>query len=375
MNILSILSAPLKHFYGANSTGDATQRPWSMTISRKSTPFKVMKYVYSHEDNIPNFVKNNGCPWVMVSTLFTIILPFIWLVKSIGSLAQSLHDFLSNLGCRSSETEKVEVNLEEWLDGYKVTLKDLLDNWWTDCDYDSMSLWKSRCECALFDKRTESEEFLSDFKMKDSTIYDILKMGRWARGEALVVLYARQNPDTYIQDLANMEKPEFKDTIEGKKVIERRRIRAERDAVIEAKRVKRDAVALKITKVWQFITPLLLVVLYAAILSLVVWLVASLPFIWSLIVGAVSTWKWSIFLEILGVFGVAGMILTTIIFILKCGQPLFMHPKMEPVRNAMGWVLVCVVTPLALLCGAVGGIFKIIGMAAKSECPVNKFKD
>ena len=188
-----------------------------------------------------------------------------------------------------------------------------------------------------------------------------------------MVLYARQNPDTYIQDLANMEKPEFKDTIEGKKVIERRRIRAEKDAVEAAKRKKRDAVALKITKVWQFITPLLLVVLYTAILSLAVWLVASLPFIWSLIVGAVSTWKWAIFLEVIVTFWIAGMILT--IFLSNCVQPLFMHPKMGPVRKVLGWLVMGVVAPFALLIGVVVGLSKIIGMAAKSECPVNKFED
>jgi hypothetical protein len=368
MNLISILSAPLKKIYGANKSENNKQRPWSMTISRSGITYKVMKYVYGDEDSIPNFVKNNGCPWVMVSTFFMLVFPLIWLGKLISKGVNALHSFK----LFSNGQEPTNEDIQNWVDNHKVTLQDIIDNWWTSDHHNAMSYFKSQSVLLL---GLGDEEVGDIYKSENYDIYWNIRRNSWLRGNSLISLYVRQNPDTYIKDLASMEQPNFEDTIEGKKVAESDRIWDLKMEAVKLKRKKADEFAMKIIKIWQFITPVLLVVLYTAVISLIVLLVIVLPNIWGWVVGILSSWSWSVFLEVLKdlvvICGVGVLLIVLINFV----EPLFKHPKMAPVCKVLSWIVIGIVAPFILLWNIGAGLVNIIGMAAKSECPVNKFED
>ena len=83
MNLLSLVTKPLKKVYGAEIKDKTAPRPWGMRTKRSSAAYRSMVYTFGDIDNVPAFVRNNGCPWAMVSTASILLLPLTFTIKNV----------------------------------------------------------------------------------------------------------------------------------------------------------------------------------------------------------------------------------------------------------------------------------------------------
>ena len=392
MNLIQILSAPLKKIYGANKSNDSKSRPWEMTIKKDSVPYKSITKVFRGIENVPSFVKNNGCPWVIISTLCIIPALLIFLNGFIFAPVTWIGKKMDESSEKSAKKRKLleEVKQQEDKEAFEalcstVSEEDLKRVWHFDRGTGMDSNFKN------IKQGIRQEDFLSDFV--ETRLSFLRDQKNIYLGKIYFEAFKKRYPDDYKERFAKIEVPKLEDCEMYKDEL---RIEKARNLAKEAK-IARDErlrkACLKITNFVQGSMNYALALITIGAATLLGWgvfeLVANMPAIIGFLKGilaslwGVITWvcsaPWAdillISVQALGI--VMGGVITVLFLSNERFQsfcegikPVF---KKQPFKT-IGWLGKWVAFLFNVVIQALGSLFSVFIMALKSECPVTKFK-
>jgi len=404
MNLLSLVTKPLKKVYGAEIKDKTAPRPWGMRTKRNSAAYKSMVYTFGGIDNVPAFVRNNGCPWAMVSTASILLLPLTFTIKNVIKPIKYLGEKIkvSDLASKKrvkgmTQLEAIDA-IEKFFNETDITTYDLKKYWWNDCgDFnESFDRWKDfdsdtigigiYGRCLKHTLPFEDGEFKFPNAIRENAkngsiraysyeLEHIKRMFSMIQSDPLTSstimhLYMRificKNADTWKETFKNIEVPNKEDNPIIKQVM--------LDLVKDDARRKRiEKICMITTKVGQTISKVILNVgVVTVLLGIIIGLIQFFTN-----VGAVGTWfgswifsfldfTWKLILGCIGVVLAGGLVA-----FVWCN---FIDPddKVGPKLNKVGTKIF---TPFEFIFSAIGSVVKTLFMVFKSECPINEFED
>lgn len=390
-NMLKILTKPLKKLYGAKIVDKDAPRPWEMTTSRSSLPYKLMVKAFNGEGNIPDFVKNNGCPWVAVSTTVTLLYPIIASIKLIGRTFDKIKD-----NRRVVNRESKINRIQEFLNDSTIDESDAYDSQYNDM---SMGLVCRRLSdyFTIFTEDTnitlsEKLDTILYFKLHEAhswNNYIHYRDGVFVVDNDLINEYILNN----IYEAVSSEDSPFKvELIILKFILEGRfktddewseflkgfttqnpkhnkvQIREQKkDAKEAVKKEKIRKLCVKITNFWQSLSKVFFPTMLVAILFCAIVLVIEILF------------------SIISFIGANGMFVSLrefgealIAFVLVIGTSAlfvyFLHGNWTKNKKVQKFFKI-VFHPFVIIGTVIGAVCNALGMAMKNDCPINKFKD